>query len=94
MNIIQIVLLFNFIATALSVCDINFKYNMRVIGIKMLLLKKTHKLKYYYLVDSIKNKYKMFNEKSIGIMSNIMVEYDKMSDSEKKMIDLIISNIL
>jgi hypothetical protein len=94
MNIIQIVLLFNFIATALSVCHINSKYNMRVIGIKMVLLNRLNKNSYLTLVDNIKTQYKKYHEKSIGIITNIMLEYDKVSDDDKKMLELMISNLL
>jgi len=94
MNIIQIVLLFNLIATALSVCHINSKYGTRIIGFKMIILNRLHKKNYLTLVDNIKTKYEKYKDTSFGIMSNIMLEYDKVSDDDKKMLELILSNLL
>jgi hypothetical protein len=93
MNIIQIILLFNFIVTALSVCNINSNCSLRFVGIKMIILNKINN-NYPKIVDSIKKQYKKCYEKSIGIISNIIIEYDKISDDDKKVLDLMISSVL
>jgi hypothetical protein len=67
---------------------------MRIIGVKMILLYKLNKNNYHILLHNIKTKYKMYHEKSIGIMSNILINYEKIPDDERKMIELMMSNIL
>jgi hypothetical protein len=86
--------LFNLITTALSVCYVDSKYGTRIIGLKMIIINRLNKKNYLTLVDNIKTQYKKYQEKSFGIISNVMLEYDKISDDDKKMLELMISNIL
>lgn len=90
MNIIYLSILFNLFTFASSSCNINYRYGQKL-KIKFIIFKEK---KYPKLINDVKTSCKLYYEKSIGIMSDYMNEYDKISDEDKAIIEFIISTIL
>lgn len=96
MNIIQYILLanlinlFSFIFASSSSSNMNF-HNMKKLGFKFIIFKKKE---YPKIVNNLKNQIQIYYEKSIGILSECLCEYDKLSNEDKIIIDFIFSNLL
>jgi hypothetical protein len=82
--------LFSYINASSSSSNMNF-HGLRKLGFKYIIFKKKE---YPKMLDSLRNQYQIYYEKSIGIISDCMCEYDKLSNEDKIIIDFIISNLL
>jgi ribonucleotide reductase beta subunit family protein with ferritin-like domain len=68
----------------------NYNHGIRNLGYKVIIFKEKT---YPKLVELIKNKYKMYYDKSMVTIGETIVEYENLSHEEKEFIDLILSTI-
>ncbi len=69
---------------------INYNHSIRNLGYKVIIFKEK---KYPRLVEFMKNKYKIYYDKTIATIGEGIIEYENLSYEEKEFIDLILSTI-
>jgi len=89
MNIINLILLFNLFTFALAKSYNKFHiYNQKATALKVSMFKKKN---YPKLLDYVKTTSKVYYIKSIGIINNLIVDYENISDEDKTILEFIIS---
>jgi hypothetical protein len=93
MNIINCLLLLNYISFILASCSPSImQYNyIKKLKYKYIIFKKKE---YPKILDNLKNRYQIYYGKSINVISEFLNEYDKLSSEDKVILDFIISSIL
>lgn len=93
MHFIQLILLFTLFQCLFASNNsprMNYNHGIRNLSYKVIIFKEK---KYPKLVEFIKNKYKMYYDKSIVTIGESIIEYENLSHEEKEIIDLLISTI-
>ena len=85
-----LVLLFSLFQGYTSSSKVNYNHNFRNLGYKIIIFKKKECPK---TIEYIKDKCQIYYEKLIVSISESMIEYEKLSNDEKEVLDLIISII-
>ena len=90
LNLILLFTLFQSLIASNSSPKMNYNHSIRNLGFKAIILKEK---KYPRLVEYIKDKYKIYYNKSLATIGETIIEYENLSYEEKEFIDLIISTI-
>jgi signal recognition particle subunit SEC65 len=93
MHFIYLILLFSLFQGLIASNNsprMNYNHGIRNFGFKVVIFKEK---KYPRLVEYIKQKYKIYYNKSMATIGESIIEYENLSHEEKELIDLILSSV-
>lgn len=93
MHFIYLILLFSLFQGLIASNNsprMNYNHGIRNLGFKIVIFKEK---KYPRLVEFIKNKYKIYYDKTIATIGESVMEYENLSYEEKEFIELMLSSV-
>jgi hypothetical protein len=93
MHFIYLILLFSLFQGLIASNNsprMNYNHGIRNFGFKVVIFKEK---KYPMLVEFIKNKYKIYYDKTIATIGETIIEYESLSYEEKEIIELLLSSV-
>lgn len=93
MHFIYLILLFSLfygLVDSNNSSRMNYNHGIRNLGFKFVIFKEK---KYPKLIEYIKNKYKIYYNKSMAAIGESVMEYENLSYEEKEIIDFMLSTI-
>ncbi len=93
MHFIYLILLFTLFQGLIASNNsprMNYNHGIRNFGFKIIIFKEK---KYPRLVEFMKNKYKIYYDKTIATIGESIIEYENLSYEEKEFIELLLSSV-